>query len=87
MTRGGSGRHERHRRDAPADREHRHGDPHLKILQEAHALATRLRELANAGARPFYAFTTGVAINVVVGYLLSTIVFADFWQRLGQGTP
>jgi len=47
-------------------------------------LSTRLRELAKAGARPFYAFTAGVVVNVTLGYLLSTIVFADFWQKLGQ---
>jgi uncharacterized membrane protein YadS len=50
-------------------------------------LSTRLRDLASAGARPFYAFTTGVAINVVLGYVLSTIVFASFWERLGQAAP
>ncbi|HZP66964.1 MAG TPA: putative sulfate exporter family transporter [Rudaea sp.] len=46
-------------------------------------LTTRLRELAAAGARPFYAFTAGVAVNVVVGFVLSTIVFAAFWEKLG----
>ncbi|MEP6938801.1 MAG: putative sulfate exporter family transporter [Rudaea sp.] len=50
-------------------------------------LSTRLRDLANAGARPFYAFTAGVAVNIVLGYVLSTIVFASFWERLGQPTP
>jgi uncharacterized membrane protein YadS len=50
-------------------------------------LTTRLRELASAGARPFYAFTAGVAVNVVLGYILSTQVFVGFWQQLGQPTP
>lgn len=50
-------------------------------------LTTRLRDLATAGAKPFYAFTAGVVVNVVIGYLLSTIVFADFWQKLGQAAP
>lgn len=47
-------------------------------------LTTRLREFASVGARPFYAFTLGVAVNVVLGYLLSTQVFGEFWNRLGQ---
>ncbi|MDR3385687.1 MAG: putative sulfate exporter family transporter [Rudaea sp.] len=50
-------------------------------------LSTRLRELASAGARPFYAFTAGVAVNIVLGYLLSTQVFVEFWQRIGQPLP
>jgi len=50
-------------------------------------LTTRLRDLAGAGAKPFYAFTAGVAVNVILGYVLSTIVFVDFWQKLGQAAP
>ena len=38
----------------------------------------------SVGARPFYAFTIGVAVNVVLGFVLSTQVFDDFWNRLGQ---
>lgn len=47
-------------------------------------LTTRLREFASVGARPFYAFTIGVAVNIVLGFVLSTQVFSDFWSRLGQ---
>lgn len=47
-------------------------------------LTTRLREFASIGARPFYAFTLGVVVNVVLGFVLSTQVFAGFWNRLGQ---
>ena len=47
-------------------------------------LTTRLRDLAAAGARPFYAFTAGVIVNVVLGFVLSTIVFASFWEKLGS---
>ena len=47
-------------------------------------LTTRLREFVSVGARPFYAFTAGVAVNVVLGFVLSTQVFSDFWNRLGQ---
>jgi uncharacterized membrane protein YadS len=47
-------------------------------------LTTRLREFAAVGARPFYAFTAGVIVNVALGYFLSTQIFGDFWTRLGQ---
>jgi uncharacterized integral membrane protein (TIGR00698 family) len=47
-------------------------------------LTTRLREFASIGARPFYAFTIGVAVNVILGFVLSTQVFSGFWNRLGQ---
>jgi uncharacterized integral membrane protein (TIGR00698 family) len=47
-------------------------------------LTTRLREFASIGARPFYAFTIGVVVNVILGFVLSTQVFGDFWNRLGQ---
>jgi uncharacterized membrane protein YadS len=47
-------------------------------------LTTRVREFFTVGARPFYAFTAGVAVNVVLGFILSTRVFADFWTQLGQ---
>ena len=47
-------------------------------------LTTRIREFASVGARPFYAFTAGVAVNVALGYVLSTQVFSEFWTRLGQ---
>jgi uncharacterized membrane protein YadS len=47
-------------------------------------LSTRLREFVSVGARPFYAFTIGVVVNVILGFILSTQVFASFWERLGQ---
>jgi uncharacterized integral membrane protein (TIGR00698 family) len=47
-------------------------------------LSTRLREFAAIGARPFYAFTLGVVVNVILGFVLSTQVFSGFWNRLGQ---
>lgn len=47
-------------------------------------LTTRFRELKSVGARPFYAFTIGVCVNLVLGFVLSTQVFGDFWSRVGQ---
>ena len=47
-------------------------------------LTTRLREFKSVGARPFYAFAIGVCVNLALGFVLSTQVFADFWNRIGQ---
>jgi uncharacterized membrane protein YadS len=47
-------------------------------------LTTRFRELFSGGPKPFYAFSAGVLVNIVLGFVLSTQVFADFWTRLGQ---
>ena len=47
-------------------------------------LTTRFKEFASVGAKPFYAFTAGVAVNLVLGFILSTQVFGDFWTRFGQ---
>ncbi|SPE27527.1 conserved membrane hypothetical protein [Burkholderiales bacterium] len=46
-------------------------------------LTTRWRELASAGARPFLAFSSGVVVNVVLGFVLSTMVFGAYWAALG----
>lgn len=45
-------------------------------------LTTRFRDLASAGRRPFIAFTAGVVVNVVLGFLLSSVVFAGYWTQL-----
>ncbi len=45
-------------------------------------LTTRFRELANIGSRPFLGFSAGVAVNVILGFVLSAIVFASYWQGL-----
>jgi uncharacterized integral membrane protein (TIGR00698 family) len=47
-------------------------------------LTTRMREFASIGARPLVAFSIGVLVNVVLGFVLSTQVFNEFWNRLGQ---
>ena len=47
-------------------------------------LTTRFRELAHAGAKPFWAFTTGVAVNVVLGFVLSVVVFGSHWASLSH---
>ena len=45
-------------------------------------LTTRFGELASAGKRPFIAFSAGAIVNVVLGFILSAIVFAAYWQNL-----
>ncbi|HEY0207725.1 YeiH family protein [Acerihabitans sp.] len=47
-------------------------------------LSTRFSRLASTGLRPFWAFTIGVVVNVILGYILSAHVFADFWNQLGN---
>jgi uncharacterized integral membrane protein (TIGR00698 family) len=45
-------------------------------------LTTRFRELANAGFKPFIAFTVGVIVNLILGYFLSVIVFGHYWSSI-----
>ncbi len=45
-------------------------------------LSTRFAELLTFGMKPFWAFTLGVAVNVPLGFVLSTVVFVDFWSRI-----
>ncbi len=47
-------------------------------------LSTRIPSLAAAGRKPFLAFTAGVAVNVVLGFVLSVYVFGDHWANLGH---
>lgn len=47
-------------------------------------LTTRFRSLAATGPRPLIAFTAGVFVNVIIGYILSAHIFAAHWERLGQ---
>lgn len=45
-------------------------------------LSTRFKDLATFGLKPFWAFTIGVAVNVPLGYLLTTKVFVNFWRAI-----
>jgi uncharacterized membrane protein YadS len=47
-------------------------------------LSTRWKALAELGRKPFIAFTVGVVINVILGYILSVIVFGKYWSTLGH---
>ncbi len=46
-------------------------------------LSTRFAELAHFGLKPFWAFTVGVLVNVPLGFILSAIVFKDYWMKIG----
>lgn len=45
-------------------------------------LSTRFKDLLIFGMKPFWAFTIGVVVNVPLGYVLSTIVFSNYWQAI-----
>src|ERR1700757_1101379 len=45
-------------------------------------LTTRFRDLPIVGWKAFWTFSIGVAVNVVLGYVLSVIVFGDYWAGI-----
>ena len=45
-------------------------------------LTTRVREFASTGSKPFIAFTAGVIVNVILGYILSVVVFGHYWSTV-----
>jgi uncharacterized membrane protein YadS len=45
-------------------------------------LTARVKDLAQAGTKPFLAFSSGVVVNVILGFVLSAIVFASHWENL-----
>ena len=47
-------------------------------------LTTRFRDLADAGKKPLAAFSAGVVVNVILGFVLSVYVFGSHWEKLGQ---
>ncbi|RMG73785.1 MAG: putative sulfate exporter family transporter, partial [Nitrospirae bacterium] len=47
-------------------------------------LTTRFRELTKTGAKPFWAFTAGVVVNVILGFILSVYIFGNYWSSLGK---
>jgi uncharacterized integral membrane protein (TIGR00698 family) len=47
-------------------------------------LTTRFGELASASKKPFLAFSAGAIVNVIIGFVLSAIVFASHWENLAR---
>jgi uncharacterized membrane protein YadS len=44
----------------------------------------RIRTLAPVTGNAFVAFSAGVAVNLILGYILSAVVFASYWTTLGR---
>jgi uncharacterized membrane protein YadS len=44
----------------------------------------RLRSLVPVGGNAFIAFATGVVVNLVLGFILSAVVFPAYWNGLGR---
>ena len=47
-------------------------------------LTTRLGSLSKTGWKPLVAFTAGVVINIIIGYVMSVHVFAGYWDSVGH---
>lgn len=45
-------------------------------------LTTRFKELASVGWRPFAAFTTGVLVNVPLGFIFSVLILGGYWASV-----
>jgi uncharacterized membrane protein YadS len=45
-------------------------------------LCTRLKDFVAAGSKPFIAFTAGVIVNLILGYILSVLVFGGEWANI-----
>jgi len=45
-------------------------------------LTTRFKELTKFGWQPLAAFTAGVIVNVILGYVLSNHVFVQYWTEV-----
>ncbi|GBF33293.1 inner membrane protein [Desulfocucumis palustris] len=45
-------------------------------------LTTRFKELTSVGWKPFAAFTTGVLINVPLGYIISILLLGGYWAAV-----
>ncbi len=45
-------------------------------------LTTRFRELKPVGWKAFSAFTIGVGVNVLLGYIMSVHIFSGFWSSM-----
>ncbi|GAB6174307.1 hypothetical protein JCM15765_37850 [Paradesulfitobacterium aromaticivorans] len=43
-------------------------------------MTTRFKELTSVGWKPLAAFTTGVIVNIPLGYILSVLVLGGYWN-------
>ena len=56
--------------------------PEKRMTLLSIGLTTRFRDLQAVGWKPFWAFSIGVAVNVVLGFILSVIVFGSYWASI-----
>ncbi|EHJ00689.1 Uncharacterized protein family UPF0324 [Clostridium sp. DL-VIII] len=45
-------------------------------------LTTRFKQLTAVGWKPFIAFSAGAIVNVILGFLISTLLLASYWANL-----
>ncbi len=45
-------------------------------------LTTRIREFAATGSKPFVAFAAGAIVNIILGFVLSVLVFGKYWSSI-----
>jgi uncharacterized integral membrane protein (TIGR00698 family) len=43
-------------------------------------LTTRLKDFVSTGTKPFLAFAGGAIINIILGFILSAIIFGNYWS-------
>jgi uncharacterized membrane protein YadS len=42
-------------------------------------LTTRVKDFVAAGSKPFLAFAIGAIVSIVLGFILSVLVFGPYW--------
>ncbi|MFR9292916.1 MAG: putative sulfate exporter family transporter, partial [Peptococcus niger] len=47
-------------------------------------LTTRFKELASVGMKPVGAFSIGVLVNVLLGFLFSVLILGHYWTNITQ---
>lgn len=47
-------------------------------------LTTRFKELAAAGMKPVGAFSIGVLVNVILGFIFSVLILGDYWTHITE---
>jgi len=45
-------------------------------------ITTRFRELSETGSKPWIAFSSGVVVNVILGFILSVIILGGYWSSI-----
>lgn len=43
-------------------------------------LTTRVKDFVSAGSKPFLAFAAGAIVNIILGFILSVLIFGKYWS-------